>query len=61
LVFIQITCAEGRSVQQKKQLYGAIADNLAAAPGVRREDVIVNLVETRRENWSFGNGEAPFA
>jgi 4-oxalocrotonate tautomerase len=61
LVMIQITCAEGRSVAQKKALYGAIVDNLAAAPGVRREDVIINLVETRRQNWSFGNGQAPFA
>ncbi len=61
LVMIQITCAEGRSTEQKKALYRAIAGNLASAPGIRREDVIINLVETRRENWSFGNGEAPFA
>ena len=61
LVMIQITCAEGRTVEQKKALYRAIAGNLADAPGVRREDVIINLIETKRENWSFGNGEAPFA
>ena len=61
LVVVQITCAEGRTLEQKKALYRAIADNLAASPGVRREDVIINLVETKRENWSFGNGEAPFA
>jgi 4-oxalocrotonate tautomerase len=61
LVIVQITCAEGRSIEQKKALYRAIAGNLAASPGIRREDVIINLVETRRENWSFGNGEAPFA
>jgi len=61
MVFIQITCAEGRSVEQKKALYMAIADNLAKAPGVRREDVFINLVETKRENWSFGNGLAQFA
>ena len=61
LVMIQITCAEGRSLAQKKALYGAISDNLSAKPGIRREDVIINLVETKRENWSFGNGEAPFA
>jgi phenylpyruvate tautomerase PptA (4-oxalocrotonate tautomerase family) len=61
LVIIQITCAEGRTVEQKKALYAAIADILSEVPGVRREDVIVNLVETKRENWSFGNGQAPFA
>ncbi len=61
MVFVQITCAEGRSVEQKKALYVAIADNLANDAGLRREDVFINLVETARENWSFGNGEAPFA
>ena len=60
LIIVQITCAEGRTVEQKKSLYGAIVENLAGAPGVRREDVIINLVETKRENWSFGNGVAPF-
>lgn len=61
VVFIQITCAEGRSVAKKKALYAALADGVASAASIRSEDVIVNLVETRRENWSFGNGLAPFA
>lgn len=61
MVFVQITCAEGRSVDQKKALYGRIAQNAAKDAGVREEDVIINLVETKRENWSFGNGTAPFA
>lgn len=61
LIFVQITCAEGRSTEQKKALYKTIASNLAQDPGVPTADVIINLVETRRENWSFGNGEAPFA
>jgi 4-oxalocrotonate tautomerase len=61
LVIVQITCAEGRSVEQKKALYLGIVENLAEEPGVRREDVIISLVETKRENWSFGNGIAQFA
>jgi 4-oxalocrotonate tautomerase len=61
MVFVQITCAEGRSTDQKKALYARIADNLHSDAGMRREDVIINLVETKRENWSFGNGVAPFA
>jgi hypothetical protein len=28
---------------------------------LRREDVFINLVEVRRENWSFGNGVAQYA
>jgi hypothetical protein len=27
---------------------------------VRREDVLINLVEVGKENWSFGNGEAQY-
>jgi 4-oxalocrotonate tautomerase len=60
MVFIQITCAEGRTTDQKKALYARIVDNVAGVH-LRREDVIINLVETKRENWSFGNGLAPFA
>ena len=60
VVFVQITCSEGRSVDQKKALFQGIVDNLAAGAGVRREDVIINVVEIKRENWSFGNGTAPY-
>jgi phenylpyruvate tautomerase PptA (4-oxalocrotonate tautomerase family) len=61
LTFIQITCNDGRNVDQKKALYAAIADNLTADPGLRREDILVNLVEVKKENWSFGNGIAQYA
>jgi 4-oxalocrotonate tautomerase len=56
LVMIQITWNEGRTTEQKQSLYKAIADGLHAAIGLRREDVIINLVEVKKENWSFGNG-----
>jgi 4-oxalocrotonate tautomerase len=60
-VFIQLTVSNTRSVEQKKALYRRIADLLADDPGVRKEDVFVNLVEVAKENWSFGNGEAQYA
>ncbi|MCA3563059.1 MAG: tautomerase family protein [Methylocystis sp.] len=60
-VFIQITCSEGRSVDQKKALFAGIASRLAAEPGVPADDIIINLVETKRENWSFGRGLAQYA
>lgn len=50
-----------KGAEQKKALYKALVGNLARDAGVPAADVIINLVETRRENWSFGNGEAPFA
>ncbi|MCB1472224.1 MAG: tautomerase family protein [Rhodobiaceae bacterium] len=61
LVIIQITCSNTRTIEQKKQLFARIAENLAAAPGLRKEDVFINLVETAKENWSFGNGLAQYA
>jgi 4-oxalocrotonate tautomerase len=61
LVIIQITWNEGRTVDQKKALYKAIADGLAARLSLGREDVFLSLVEVKRENWSFGNGVAQYA
>jgi phenylpyruvate tautomerase PptA (4-oxalocrotonate tautomerase family) len=61
LVMIQITWNEGRTTAQKQALYKAIADGLHAAIGLRREDVVINLVEVKKENWSFGNGVAQYA
>jgi 4-oxalocrotonate tautomerase len=58
---IQITLNLGRTVEQKRALYSRIAENLSRDPGVRPEDVLVNLVEVPKENWSFGNGEASYA
>jgi len=60
VVFIQITLNVGRTLEQKRALYRAIADKLAAGPGLRREDVLISLVEVPKENWSFGNGEMSY-
>ena len=60
LVVVQITLSTGRSLEKKRALYRRIADNLAEL-GVRREDVMVNLVEVSSQNWSFGNGIASYA
>ena len=61
VVIIQITLNTGRTVEQKRALYAKIADLLEAAPGIPRADVIINLVEVVKENWSFGNGIAQYA
>lgn len=57
-VFVQITLHAGRSDDQKRALYRAVADALAAGARVRREDVLVVLTENRSGDWCFGNGEA---
>ena len=61
LVMIQVTISFGRSLNLKRALYRTIAERLAAAVQLRPEDVWINLVETARENWSFGNGTASYA
>jgi 4-oxalocrotonate tautomerase len=61
LVIVQITLNQGRTVELKKALYRRIADLLHQEVTLRREDVLVNLVEVAKENWSFGNGEAQYA
>jgi phenylpyruvate tautomerase PptA (4-oxalocrotonate tautomerase family) len=61
IVFIQITLNAGRTLEQKKALYARIAELLAKELGVRPEDVLINLVECAKEDWSFGNGIASYA
>ncbi|MEO8924612.1 MAG: tautomerase family protein [Caldimonas sp.] len=60
-VVIQVTMSEGRSIEKKRAFFKAIADGLHERVGMRREDVFIQLVETRKENWSFGNGVAQYA
>jgi 4-oxalocrotonate tautomerase len=60
VVFIQIFLNVGRTLDTKKALYARIAEKLAARAGLRPEDVLVNLVEVPRENWSFGNGQMSY-
>jgi 4-oxalocrotonate tautomerase len=61
LLFIQITANNTRGLEQKKALFKRIAELLGESPGVRPEDVFVNLVEVAKENWSFGHGLAQYA
>jgi phenylpyruvate tautomerase PptA (4-oxalocrotonate tautomerase family) len=61
VVFIQVTLNEGRTVELTKAFYKAVAERLHNALGVRMEDVLISLVEVKKENWSFGNGVAQYA
>jgi 4-oxalocrotonate tautomerase len=61
IIFIQVTWNAGRSTEVKKAFYRKIADDLHAKAGVRKQDVVINLVDVSPENWSFGNGEMQYA
>ena len=60
LVFIQITVSNTRPTAQKQKLYRRIVERLTESPGLRAEDIFINLVEVLPENWSFGHGEAQY-
>src|ERR1700753_1416630 len=60
LVYIQITVSNTRPTAQKQALYRRIVAKLTENPGLRPEDVFINLVEVLPENWSFGHGEAQY-
>lgn len=59
VVIIQIT-QQGRGEEQKKAIYAALSERLAAAGLVREDDLIVSVVENGHEDWSFGRGCAQF-
>ncbi|WP_114241636.1 tautomerase family protein [Dyella sp. C9] len=61
LVIIQIACNNTRTVEQKQAFYRRTAELLSGSPGLRPQDVFINLLETAKENWSFGNGIAQYA
>jgi len=60
IVFVQITLSYGRKPQQKRRLYKRMAEILAESPGLPPRDLLINLIETSWENWSFGNGVAQY-
>ncbi len=59
-IFIQVTLNEGRTMEVKRAFYKAVADGLHERLGLRREDVVINLVEVGKGDWSFGNGIAQY-
>ena len=61
IVFIQITWSEGRTVDVKKAFYKAVAEGIHERTGLRQEDIWISLLDTKRENWSFGNGDMQYA
>jgi 4-oxalocrotonate tautomerase len=61
LVLIQIIVFDTRTAEQKKALFRRIAELLGESPGIRQQDVFVNVLDAAKENWSVGHGLAQFA
>ena len=61
ILIIQIFLNHGRTLSLKKQVYQTLASQLVETVGCRADDVVINLVEVTKENWSFGQGLAQLA
>ncbi|MBJ7905659.1 tautomerase family protein [Streptomyces sp. DSM 110735] len=61
IVFVAITMRSGRTPDQKRALYGRIAELAQAYAGTEPRNVLITVTENEPVDWSFGNGEAQFA
>jgi 4-oxalocrotonate tautomerase len=60
IVLVQVFLSTGRTTDQKQAFYARVATLLQSEAGVRPEDVVIVLVENKREDWSFGRGMAQY-
>lgn len=58
LLFSLIT--RPRTAEQKKQFYHNLVTALNDELGIRKEDIMINLVVNDDEDWSFAFGKAQF-
>jgi hypothetical protein len=59
VVFVQVFLRRGRTDEQKRAFYRALAKHAERA-GVEPRNLLVSLVENGLADWSFGNGEAQY-
>ena len=63
---VRVELPTGKAADYRAAMDEAIQKAMHAAlkvplEGLRLEDLVVNLVEMKRENWSFGRREAQLA
>jgi len=59
VVFVQVFLRRGRTDEQKRAFYRALAKHAEPA-GVEPRNLVVALTENGLADWSFGNGEAQY-
>ena len=59
VVFVQVFLRRGRTDEQKRAFYRALAKHAASA-GVEPRNLLVALTENGPADWSFGDGEAQY-
>jgi phenylpyruvate tautomerase PptA (4-oxalocrotonate tautomerase family) len=50
---VRIAVRRGKDATYRQEIGRIVSKALAV--GLRREDVFINLIEVKKENWSFGN------
>lgn len=58
LVFTIVT--RPRTQSEKTNFYQKLADTLHKHTDIRKEDIMISLIENTDEDWSFFNGKAQF-
>jgi phenylpyruvate tautomerase PptA (4-oxalocrotonate tautomerase family) len=56
-MLIQVTSTVGNTTDQKLAFYRQVVAELESKLGVRPDDVTINMVFVKQEDWSFGKGE----
>lgn len=59
-VIVLTIVSRPRTKEQKTTFYKNLVNTLHEKVGIRKEDIMISLVENTDENWSFFNGEAQF-
>ncbi|GGG42312.1 putative tautomerase YrdN [Kocuria dechangensis] len=59
LVVVQVF-QQGRTEDQKRAMYRALAERLQQRTGLDPHDLIISVTENTRADWSFGEGVAQF-
>jgi hypothetical protein len=59
LVFVQVF-QQGRTAEDKQNMFAGLAERLEAECGLKGTDLIISCAENKKEDWSFGLGEAQF-
>jgi len=60
-VLFAIRAGRPRSTETRKRFFERAVEILAEAPGLRKEDVMITIVSSQPDEWSFGDGLAQMA
>lgn len=60
-VVFAIRAGRPRSTETRKAFFKRAAELLSEAPGLRKEDIMITIVSSQPDEWSFGDGVAQMA